>query len=134
LTHRPAPEPSPRARPTLRPPTVAFEETLPPRPVDLEQETAETQAVSADSTGPVGAQIAESFHLFLRRFDEFSSGVECAAALDKLRDFILEKKGFTVVLNDMKNWSNQVGHGTWDSKAKDTLKKRVDIWLEKLTK
>src|SRR5271157_82567 len=128
----PAPRPAARARLAPRPPEEEPEIAAPPRPMDLTSEEEETpppaREAPAASSAAAGPEIANAIQTFVSNFDSYSSGPECAKALTDLRDFIFERKGFSVVLNDMKNWANQVGHGTWDAKAKETLKKRVENW------
>jgi hypothetical protein len=41
--------------------------------------------------------------MFLQKLDTFPLGKECADALGQIRDVIYETKGFSVVLNDIKN-------------------------------
>lgn len=88
----------------------------------------ETAPLTSDEISEITASLQD----FFNKFESFPSGKECADALIALRDFILQQKGFSTVLNDMKHWADQLRHEPWDARMQAMLKKRVDAWTEKL--
>ncbi|MHA1339713.1 MAG: helix-turn-helix domain-containing protein [Promethearchaeota archaeon] len=55
--------------------------------------------------------------------------------LIELRDYIFENKGFSKILNDIKNWATQVKtKSVIDDNTKKMILKRIDYWKESVSK
>jgi len=77
-------------------------------------------------------QITAAIQDFLAKIDTFISPGTCSKSIAELHDLIQSRQGFHPVLPDMKNWANNLRIGAmWDEKAKERVKKRVIVWLEK---
>lgn len=75
----------------------------------------------------------------MKKIDEIEAGLdslsgqEMSEKLKGLRDYIFENKGFSIVLNDIKNWASQVRQkGVIDENTRKMLKKRIANWKEKI--
>lgn len=75
------------------------------------------------------------------RLDKLATSIQGAdpkklsQEISDLRDYIFEKKGFSVILNDMKNWASQVkSKGSIDEPTAKLLSKRIAYWKESLFK
>ncbi len=103
----------------------------------FEGQNAHNPVTTPGSTGsPRGgeSEITIALREFITKIDGFLSCNLCSRSMAELYDLILARKGFHVVRNDMKNWINQLRYGyAWDTKARETLKKRAECWLEKLS-
>ncbi len=98
------------------------------------QENPSPSPTATKSILPVGSdhQITLAIQAFIPKVDEYLSASTCAKGILDLHNFIQSRRGFHPVLPDMKNWINQLQYGApWDAKAKDWVKKRAMIWLEK---
>ncbi len=98
------------------------------------EENPSPNPTTTKSVPPAGPdhQITLAIQAFIPKIDDFLSASTCAKGILDLHNFIQSRGGFHPVLPDMKNWINQLRYGaTWDAKAKDWVKKRAMIWLEK---
>jgi hypothetical protein len=96
-----------------------------------------SRPLSKTSTTPIPPtnldhQITAAIQDFLAKIDTFISPSTCSKGIAELQDFIQSRQGFHPVLPDMKNWANNLRIGAmWDVKAKERVRKRVLVWLEK---
>jgi hypothetical protein len=62
-------------------------------------------------------------------------GPKLAKHLEDINEFILENKGFSVVLNDLRRWISDLrNRGKLDENTQKVLNKRIKNWIERLLK
>ena len=79
-------------------------------------------------------EIGSRFFEILEELD-IKNGNEISKHLEELNDYILENKGFSVVLNDIRRWITDLkGKGKLDEDLKKILLSRMKSWIERLAK
>ncbi len=86
-------------------------------------------------SGVLKGELTEIGSRFIAISEELDSknGNVIAKHLEELNDYILENKGFSVILNDIRRWITDVKNkGKLDEDVQKVLKNRIKNWIERL--
>jgi hypothetical protein len=132
-TPSPAYMPSPTARPSIQPPPKPT--TAPPS-----QEIPKTRpsVIPTSSTQPqpgdqVGGIINAAFNAVIQQLDTFK-GSEFSKALQQVTDVILENKGYSVTLHNVRTWVNnyKMSRDLLTEQDKQDIKEAIESWKQRL--
>lgn len=88
-------------------------------------------------SGVLKGEMTEIGSRFIAISEELDSknGNVIAQHLEELNDYILENKGFSIILNDIRRWITDVKNkGKLDEDVQKVLKNRIKNWIERLAK